>query len=331
MTEQKVNKDKRLVNGILLLDKPPGLTSNQALQKVKRLFAARKAGHGGTLDQPAEGCLPIMFGSYTKLAEYMLDSYKVYECDIELGITTTTGDAEGEIIEEKPVPDFDAETLEDCLSKFRGEIMQHPPAYSALKYKGKRMHEYARAGIAVSRLARKVTIYELLLLNVSDNHLKIRMTCSRGTYVRSVANDLGVCLGCGAHVHTLRRTEMSVLPVKYLVTLAQIEENALETRDSLLIADKHLDLVKTKVYVTDEQAKELNHGKKIAAVDVELDIEAELLMDKDVQEVQDAIDGGKHVAIYIKDSEELSNSPLFGVGGFEDNKLRTHKILRNVL
>ncbi len=274
------------------------------------MFAARKAGHGGTLDEPAEGCLPIMFGSHTKLAEYMLDSSKVYECDIELGSTRTTGDATGDLIEEKPVPPLDAAKLESCLSKFRGEIMQRPPAYSALKYQGKRMHEYARAGIAVSRIARKVTISELILLGMKDNHIMLRMTCSRGTYVRSLAEDIGEFFGCGAHVYTLRRTEMSTLPVKYLVTLQQIEATPEEERDSLLLPEMHIKVSNDKIYINLEQAKELSQGKQVI-----------------LPEGEDV----KLASIYIKDETELDNSQLFGMGSLEDKTLRKEKHLMNVI
>lgn len=293
-----------------MLDKPSGITSNRALQQVKGMFCARKAGHGGTLDQPANGCLPIMFGSFTKLAEYMLDSHKVYECTIELGSTRTTGDATGDLIQEKPVPPIDAAGLEECLSKFRGEIMQRPPAYSALKYQGKRMHEYARAGIAIASVARPVTIKELILLERKDKHLIIRMTCSRGTYVRSLAEDIGEFFGCGAHVHTLRRTEMSTLPVKYLVTLKQIEDMPEDKRESLLLPDMQIKLAQTKIYVTLEQARQLGQGKQVSIPEYTTE---------------------PLVSIYIKDSTELDNSRLFGVGSVQDKILRTQKILMNVL
>lgn len=196
----------RPVSGILLLDKPLGLSSNHALQRVKRLYDARKAGHTGSLDPLADGMLPICFGDATKLSAFLLDADKYYWFRVKLGETTATGDTEGEITGTRPVEGVTVARIEQVLSGFLGEIEQMPPMYSALKHKGKRLYELAREGVEVEREPRKVLIHELELGEVNLPEFELRVHCSKGTYVRTLAEDIGEALGCGAHVTALRRT-----------------------------------------------------------------------------------------------------------------------------
>lgn len=206
MSRRRKGRD---VNGILVIDKPVGVTSNGILQQIKRLYGAAKAGHTGALDPLATGVLPLCFGEATKFSQMMLDSDKAYVTTARLGVRTETGDSEGAVVEEKPVPALTEAAVEAVLERFRGEIQQVPSMYSALKHKGKPLYEYAREGIEIERPARPVTIYELTLLAVRDNELDMSVTCTKGTYIRSLVEDIGEALGCGAHVVALRRTMAS--------------------------------------------------------------------------------------------------------------------------
>lgn len=199
----------RNVNGILVIDKPQGVTSNGILQQVKRLFGAAKAGHTGALDPLATGVLPLCFGEATKFSQMMLDSDKAYITTATLGVRTETGDSEGNVVDERPVPSFSEDDIETVLARFRGPIKQVPSMYSALKHKGRPLYEYAREGIEVERPARPVTIHELKLLAVRDHEIDLAVACTKGTYVRSLVEDIGEALGCGAHVSALRRTMAS--------------------------------------------------------------------------------------------------------------------------
>ena len=196
----------REVNGILVIDKPQGVTSNGILQQIKRLYGAAKAGHTGALDPLATGVLPLCFGEATKFSQMMLDSDKAYITTARLGVRTETGDAEGAAVEEMPVPALTEAQVEAVLENFRGDIQQVPSMYSALKHQGKPLYEYAREGIEIDRPARPVTIYELNLLAIRENELDLAVTCTKGTYIRSLVEDIGEQLGCGAHVSALRRT-----------------------------------------------------------------------------------------------------------------------------
>lgn len=215
-------KRKRVpVHGVLLLDKPVGLTSNHALVAAKRLFNAEKAGHTGTLDPFATGLLPLCFGEATKFAQDLLDADKTYEATVQLGVTTTTGDTEGEVIETKPV-DVSGAQLDAVLATFRGPIKQVPPMHSALKRDGKPLYEYAREGITLEREARDVTIYALELIEFLPSQLKLRVTCSKGTYIRVLGEDIGAALGCGAHLTALRRTGIDTLDLSRAITLDEL-------------------------------------------------------------------------------------------------------------
>ncbi|WP_347253429.1 tRNA pseudouridine(55) synthase TruB [Leminorella grimontii] len=212
----------RDVHGVLLLDKPTGASSNDILQKVKRLYQANKAGHTGALDPLATGMLPICLGEATKFSQFLLDADKRYRVIARLGQRTNTSDSDGEVVEERPIA-FNASRLDEALEGFRGEIKQVPSMYSALKHQGRPLYEYARQGIEIEREARDITVYELTLIRWQDNELELEVHCSKGTYIRTIVDDLGEMLGCGAHVIYLRRLNVARYPADRMVTLAQLE------------------------------------------------------------------------------------------------------------
>ena len=216
----------RPISGILLLDKPVGLSSNHALQRVKRLFDARKAGHTGSLDPLADGLLPICFGDATKLSAFLLDADKHYRFRLRLGVRTATGDTEGEVLETRPTGGIKRADIERVLPDFVGRIAQLPPMYSALKHQGKRLYELAREGIEVEREPREVMIHELSLGAVDLPEFELVVHCSKGTYVRTLAEDIGEALGCGAHVTALRRTGVGPYTDLPMVTMATLEQTA---------------------------------------------------------------------------------------------------------
>ncbi|NVC93828.1 tRNA pseudouridine(55) synthase TruB [Vibrio natriegens] len=213
----------RPINGVILLDKPTGISSNDALQKVKRIYFAEKAGHTGALDPLATGMLPICLGEATKFSQFLLDSDKRYRVIAKLGERTNTSDSDGEVVETRPV-DVDLEKLEACIDKFRGESDQVPSMFSALKYQGKPLYEYARKGIEVPRESRKITVYEIILHRFEGDEVEMEVHCSKGTYIRTIVDDLGEMLGCGAHVTMLRRTGVAKYPYEKMVTLEQLNE-----------------------------------------------------------------------------------------------------------
>lgn len=229
----------RDVNGILVIDKPQGLTSNGVLQQVKRLYGAAKAGHTGALDPLATGVLPLCFGEATKFSQTMLDSDKAYIATARLGERTETGDSEGSVVENRPVPEgLSADILEPLLDRFRGDIQQVPSMYSALKHKGRPLYEYARQGIEIERPARPVTIYSLELLAIRDNEMDVAVKCTKGTYIRSLVEDIGEVIGCGAHVIALRRTLAAgfTLADAHDVPGMEAMRERDESLDSLLVA-----------------------------------------------------------------------------------------------
>lgn len=230
-TTRKVQR--RAVDGVLLLDKPQGMTSNAALQTARRLFNAVKGGHTGTLDPMATGLLPLTFGEATKFSQMLLDADKAYEASIRLGVETDSGDADGNAIAAAPVT-CDHDTIVSALARFIGEIEQVPPMYSALKRDGKPLYEYARAGIEIERAPRRVRIDALELLDAAGETLRVRVACSKGTYIRSLAIDLGRVLGCGAHLTALRRTRIGPFEVARAHSLAALEACLPEQRDELL-------------------------------------------------------------------------------------------------
>ncbi|MER0046288.1 tRNA pseudouridine(55) synthase TruB [Pectobacterium odoriferum] len=211
----------RDVHGVLLLDKPQGVSSNDVLQKVKRIFNANRAGHTGALDPLATGMLPICLGEATKFSQYLLDSDKRYRVIARLGQRTDTSDADGNVIEERAIG-FSATDLEQALEGFRGTTQQVPSMYSALKYQGRKLYEYARQGLTVPREAREITVYELQFIRWEGDELELEIHCSKGTYIRTIIDDLGEKLGCGAHVIYLRRLQVATYPTERMVTLEQL-------------------------------------------------------------------------------------------------------------
>jgi len=254
-------KPRDLVDGVLLLDKPVGLSSNDALIKAKRVMNAKKAGHTGTLDPFATGLLPLCFGEATKFSQDLLEADKTYDATVHLGIMTTTGDTEGETLETREV-DVTIEQIEAALARFRGPILQVPPMYSALKRDGKALYEYAREGITLEREARPVTIHGLELIEYAAPMLKIRVTCSKGTYVRVLGEDIGAALGCGAHLNALRRIQVGALTASKMITLEELQAHP-DPRSLLAPVDALLSSFPS-VELTDELAKRFLNGQRLA-------------------------------------------------------------------
>jgi tRNA pseudouridine55 synthase len=218
----QVKRIRRQVHGVLVLDKPRGFSSNAALQKVRWLLNAEKAGHTGSLDPLATGVLPLCFGEATKFSQYLLDADKGYSTVAQLGVTTTTGDAEGEVLERRAVA-VDEAAIQAALPAFRGQIEQIPPMYSALKRDGQPLYKLARAGEVVEREPRSVTIARLELLALQEDRATLELACSKGTYVRTLVEDLGALLGCGAHVAELRRTQAGPFGLAQAISLEELE------------------------------------------------------------------------------------------------------------
>lgn len=218
-----IKNDKRNIDGILLFDKPTGMSSNHALQAVKQLFSARKAGHTGSLDPLASGMLPICFGQATKFSQYLLDANKSYRVIGKLGVTTTTGDTEGDVLENRSVENISLQCIERVLPKFRGLIEQIPSMYSAIKHNGQPLYRLARQGITVDRKSRQLTIFKLELLKYEKEFLELDITCSKGTYIRTLIEDIGKELGCGAHVFSLRRLSAGDYSEDKVVSLQEME------------------------------------------------------------------------------------------------------------
>lgn len=261
MNARPPKKPRDLVDGVLLIDKPVGLSSNDALIKAKRVVNAKKAGHTGTLDPFATGLLPLCFGEATKFSQDLLEADKTYDAVVHLGVATTTGDTEGETVETRPV-DVTPGQIEAALARFRGPILQVPPMYSALKRDGKALYEYAREGIVLEREARPVTIHKLEMLAYDAPMLTIRVTCSKGTYVRVLGEDIGRQLGCGAHLNALRRIQVGTLTVDGMVTLEQLQAHdnplsLLAPVDALLSSFPRVDL-------TPELAARFLNGQRLA-------------------------------------------------------------------
>jgi len=266
-------KPRDPVDGVLLLDKPVGLSSNDALMKAKRVFNAKKAGHTGTLDPFATGLLPLCFGEATKFSQDLLEADKTYEATVHLGIMTTTGDTEGEVIEQREV-DVTREQVEAALARFRGPIFQVPPMYSALKRDGKALYEYAREGITLEREARPVTIHALSLVEYTAPLLKILVTCSKGTYVRVLGEDIGAALGCGAHLNALRRVQVGALSTERMISLEDLQAHAdplslLAPVDALLSSFPSVEL-------TAELAKRFLNGQRLALGKESVSVPSEL-------------------------------------------------------
>ena len=228
---------RRQLHGVILLDKPLGLSSNDALQKVRRLMRAEKAGHTGTLDPLATGLLPLCFGAATKFSQVSLDADKRYTATLKLGVTTTTGDAEGEVLQTRPVTpeQVNADRIAQACERFTGPIEQVPPMHSALKHQGKALYEYARAGIDIERPPRSVTLHRIDILNWQGDVLELDVQCSKGTYIRTLAQDIGEALGCGAHLIGLRRTGSGGVRLDGAVTLEALMAMSEAERDAHLL------------------------------------------------------------------------------------------------
>ena len=262
MKKQQFKSRKENINGVLLLDKPIGMSSNQALQRVKWLFQAKKAGHTGSLDPLATGLLPLCFGQATKISQYLLDSHKKYTTTIKLGEVTDTLDSEGEVVEVREVNVSDQQ-IQDALKQFRGEIKQVPPMYSALKKDGQPLYKLARKGEVIERPARDMVVHGLTAKRLDDLHVQLSVHCSSGFYIRSLAFDLGEVLGCGAHVVELRRTDIKYLAVDQAVTIEDIE--ACKDIKSLLSPIDSLLQEMPKISITEKQATELLQGKIVSS------------------------------------------------------------------
>ncbi|MHB0926682.1 MAG: tRNA pseudouridine(55) synthase TruB [Gallionellaceae bacterium] len=252
----------RQLDGVLLFDKPLEISSNDALQKVRRLFQAEKAGHTGTLDPLATGLLPICFGEATKFSSALLDADKTYRALLRLGQTTSTGDAEGEITAEHPVEAGQAE-VDAVLARFRGEIQQLPPMHSALKHQGKPLYEYIRKGETIERELRNVVIHELVLNSFSGNEMDITVRCSKGTYIRTLAEDIGAALGCGAHLIGLRRTAIAHFDLRDGYSWQQLEAMTGAERDACVLPLDSLMPDTPKLQLDAVQIKRLAQGQRL--------------------------------------------------------------------
>lgn len=303
----------RAINGVLLLDKPHGLSSNHALQTVKRIYFAQKAGHTGALDPLATGMLPICLGEGTKFSQYLLDTDKTYQVTAKLGIRTTTSDAGGEVVSEKAVKVSD-EQLAMALDTFRGTTKQVPSMYSALKHQGQPLYKYAREGIEVPREARDITVFNLELLRFEGDEVELNIHVSKGTYIRTIIDDLGELLGCGAHVAHLRRSAVGNYPIEKMVTIAELEtllEQAIadeitpsEVLDPLLLPMNSAVDGMHRVYVDDMSANFLRHGNPVQAYN--------------------SPEEGS-VQVYIGEDENDAEAEFIGVGFINDDGLLSPK------
>jgi tRNA pseudouridine55 synthase len=299
----------RAINGVLLLDKPYEMSSNHALQAVKRIYFAQKAGHTGALDPLATGMLPICLGEGTKFSQFLLDTDKTYQVTAKLGVRTTTSDADGEIVSEKMV-DVSSEQLAVALESFRGTTKQVPSMYSALKYQGQPLYKYAREGIEVPRQARDITVFNLELLRFQGDEVDLNIHVSKGTYIRTIVDDLGELLGCGAHVAALRRSAVGNYPVDKMVSLAQLEALLAKAQLKEIMPSELLDPLLLPmssavdgmpcVYVDDMSANFLRHGNPVQAHNAPV---------------------GGSVQVYIGEDDNDENAEFIGVGIMDDNGL----------
>lgn len=258
MNFQKTKNNK--VNGVLLFNKPLGLSSNTALQKIKRIYNAKKAGHTGTLDPLATGLLPICFGEATKFSSFLLDGNKEYIATIKLGQITTTYDAEGEITNTSPV-DCNQEQISQCISSFIGTITQVPPIYSALKVNGRALYDYARSGETIAIKSREISIHEIeLIKQLSHDVLCIRVSCSKGTYIRSLAHDLGQKLGCGAHLIGLVRTKINQFTLNENITLELLSSYSDADRQAQLLPSDIMISHFPRLDLSEEEFIHIRHG-----------------------------------------------------------------------
>jgi tRNA pseudouridine55 synthase len=306
---QRPRVPRRALDGVLLLDKPLGLSSNDALMSAKRLYLAKKAGHTGTLDPLASGLLPLCFGEATKFSQDLLDADKTYEATMRLGIRTSTGDAEGEVLETAAVQVGRTE-VETACRRFVGEIVQIPPMYSALKRDGKPLYAYARAGQTVEREGRAVTIRSLDVIGCALPDVTFRITCSKGTYVRTVAEDIGAALGCGAHLVALRRTCVGALTLEHAVTLDALSEMDMPARDAVLQPVDALLSTFARVQLTQDLARRFQQGQRIR------------LAELSAPTAQESSEGGVRVRVYRE-----SDGALLGVARAGDGVLAPERLV----
>ncbi len=256
----------RNVIGILLLDKPVGLTSNSALQRVKSLYRAKKAGHTGSLDKAASGLLPLCFGEATKFSGFLLNADKHYRTIFQLGIQTNTGDAEGEVVYRGALQKFTRKRIEAALAGFQGTVMQVPPMFSALKHKGQRLYKLAHQGLEVDREPREITVHSITLLDYRDDELELEILCSKGTYIRTLAEDIGKELGCGAHVKSLRRIGVGPYSDENMLALAELEtiaETGLSGLDAELLGIDSVLQDMPSIHLVDSVAFYLCQGQPV--------------------------------------------------------------------
>jgi len=299
----------RAINGVLLLDKPYEMSSNHALQAVKRIYFAQKAGHTGALDPLATGMLPICLGEGTKFSQFLLDTDKTYQVTAKLGIRTTTSDADGEVVSEKAVAVSDEQLLV-ALDSFRGTTKQVPSMYSALKYQGQPLYKYAREGIEVPREARDITVFSLELLRFENDEVELKIHVSKGTYIRTIVDDLGELLGCGAHVADLRRLAVGNYPIERMVTLDHVEALLAKAKEQDISPSTLLDPLllpmqsavdgMPAVYVDDMSASFLRHGNPVQAYNAPAE---------------------GSVQVYIGEDENDDNAEFIGVGQINDDGL----------
>lgn len=247
------------MHGVLVVDKPQGLTSFDVVREVRRALRVKKAGHTGTLDPMATGVLPVCVGDATKIAQFITEATKAYDATVRLGVTTDTLDAEGKVLAERPVPPVTREVLEAALARFRGTFPQTPPMYSAVKVGGRRLYELARAGEEIERAARPVTVYELTLRDFSATEVKLSVRSSKGFFVRCLAADLGEALGCGAHLAALRRTQSGPFTLAQAIPLAEVQAQGPALDQRLVpLADALSDV--PALAVTAAEAERVRHG-----------------------------------------------------------------------
>ena len=253
MSTPRVRIVRRTLHGVLLLDKPLGWTSNDALQKAKGILRAEKGGHTGTLDPLATGLLPLCFGAATKFSQASLDADKRYTATLKLGQRTSTGDGEGDVLQTREVQ-LDRPTIEAACARFTGTIDQLPPMHSALKHEGRALYDYARQGIEIERPTRRVTLHQIDILHWQDDTLVLDVRCSKGTYIRTLAEDIGEALGCGAHLSALRRTGSGALDLSRAVTLEALQALSEPERDQLLLPPDVLVSAWPEVHLPDDEA-----------------------------------------------------------------------------
>ena len=328
---RKRRRSGRSLSGLFILDKPEGISSNHALQKVKRLFKAEKAGHSGSLDPLATGLLPICFGEATKFSQFLLNADKTYYARAKLGVRTSTGDAEGKVIETRPVEGLDVERINRTLSEFLGEIRQVPPMHSAIKHQGKPLYQLAREGQEVDRASRQINIYRLELLSFSEDEIELEVACSKGTYIRTLVEDIGESLACGAHVSALRRIHSGPFYSEQMHTLESLEasyqQGGLEAIDQLLLPVWTCVGNWPDILLDESSAFYLKQGQTIQCLAQSEGLKRVKEQNNDFNAPPSNPDfGGQAVQIWEKEGE---NRFFLGVGALlDDGRLAPRRLIR---